>query len=99
MLSQEKIQEIIFSALKNINEERDADKQIGLTPVTPLFGEKASLDSLSLVSLIVDVESGITELIGKPISLTDDRAMSQIPPPFSDVTALVNYISLLVSEK
>lgn len=98
MLNKDAIQAIILQALKNINEERGPDEQLKIDLNTRLFGADAVLDSLSLVSVIVDVESAVSEQAGHEISLTDDRAMSQEISPFSDVNTLTDYIELLISE-
>lgn len=98
MLNKDVIQAIILQALKNINEERGPDEQLKIDLNTRLFGADAVLDSLSLVSVIVDVESAVSEQAGHEISLTDDRAMSQEISPFSDVNSLTAYIELLISE-
>ncbi len=98
MLNKDAIQAIILQALKNINEERGPDEQLKIDLNTRLFGADAVLDSLSLVSVIVDVESAVSEQAGHEISLTDDRAMSQEISPFSDVNTLTVYIELLISE-
>ncbi len=98
MLSKESIQSTIFNALKSINEERGPEEQILINADTRLFGTDAVLDSLSLVSVIVDVEAAISDASGREISLTDDRAMSQAVSPFSDVSTLTHYILLLLSE-
>ena len=98
MLKKDVIQAIILQALKNINEERGPDEQLKIDLSTRLFGVDAVLDSLSLVSVIVDVESAVSEQAGHEISLTDDRAMSQEISPFSDVNSLTAYIELLMSE-
>lgn len=84
--------EIIHRALRNLNEELPEDKQVALTASTKLFGPGASLDSLSLVSVIVDVESAVADELGGSLSLTDDKAMSQPVSPFSDVNTLADYI-------
>lgn len=98
MLKKDVIQAIILLALKNINEERGPDEQLKIDLNTRLFGADAVLDSLSLVSVIVDVESAVSEQAGHEISLTNDRAMSQEISPFSDVNSLTTYIQLLMSE-
>ncbi len=98
MLKKNVIQAIILQALKNINEERGSDEQLKIDLNTRLFGADAVLDSLSLVSVIVDVESAVSKQAGHEISLTDDRAMSQETSPFSDVNSLTAYIELLMSE-
>ena len=50
------------------------------------------LDSLSLVSVIVDVETAVADELGKAVSLTDDKAMTQDISPFSDVATLARYV-------
>ena len=98
MLKKEVVQDIILQALRDINEERGADEQIKIDLNTRLFGADAVLDSLSLVSVIVDVESAVSKQAAHEISLTDDRAMSQEISPYSDVKTLAAYIKLLLSE-
>lgn len=98
MLNKDAVQTIILLALQNINDERGPDEQLEVGLNTRLFGTDAVLDSLSLVSVIVDVEAAISDASGRDISLTDDRAMSQAASPFSDVSTLTDYILLLLSE-
>jgi acyl carrier protein len=89
---------IILQALESLNEELDAAQQVEVGPTTPLFGPAAQLDSLSLVSVIVDVETALTMQWGLPVSLTDDRAMSRDISPFDDVGALTDYVLELLAE-
>jgi acyl carrier protein len=98
MLNEADIQQIIFDALKSLNAELPDDKQIAIGPSTPLFGTNAEIDSLSLVSLIVDVETALNGEHDLEISLTDDRAMTREVSPFSDVQALKDYILELIAE-
>lgn len=84
--------EAIYQALRTLNEERGPEEQIEIGPDTCLFGEGSALDSLSLVSVIVDLETSVSDQFGKTISLTDDQAMSRDPVPFTDVGALKAYI-------
>lgn len=89
---------IILEALENLNQELDEAQRVEIGPVTPLFGPDAQLDSLSLVSVIVDVETALTIKWGAPISLTDDRAMSREISPFDDVGTLSDYVVELLAE-
>ncbi len=98
MLTKESIEVIILNALSNINEERGPDEKLTIDLDTRLFGTDAVLDSLSLVSVIVDVETAVSERVGRDICLTDDRAMSQETSPFSNVSTLSAYVELLLSE-
>ena len=98
MLTKESIEVISVNALININEERGPDEKLTIDLDTRLFGTDAVLDSLSLVSVIVDVETAVSERVGRDICLTDDRAMSQETSPFSNVSTLSAYVELLLSE-
>jgi acyl carrier protein len=92
MLTRGAVQQIILEALTSINEERSPAERFPVGPDTLLFGADAPLDSLSLVSVIVDVEQAVSDAAGTEVSLTDDRAMSQEVSPFTDVGALTDYI-------
>ena len=88
--------EIIQAALRNLNDELPADKRVPIAADTPLFGPDATLDSLSLVSVIVDVEAGVADGFSRPVSLTDDEAMGQPVSPFSSVATLADYVVKLL---
>ena len=98
MLTEQAIQDIILRALDILNSENGADRQITVNADTRLFGTDAALDSLSLVSVIVDVETELSTEAGRPISLTNDRAMARDTPPFTDVRALTAYSLELLAE-
>jgi acyl carrier protein len=93
------VEEIILTALHELNEEFDGDDKIAVGPETVLFGVDAEIDSLSLVSVIVDVETALSVDHGFELSLTDDRAMSREVSPFTDVPALKDYILELLAER
>jgi acyl carrier protein len=92
MLTRGQIQKIVLEALNTINDERSPEERFAVGPDTLLFGPDAPLDSLALVSVIVDVEQAVSDAAGAEISLTDDRAMSQEVSPFTDVATLTAYI-------
>jgi acyl carrier protein len=101
MLTQDKeaaVMACIYKAVRSLNEERGADEQIAVGPETCFFGEGSALDSLSLVSVIVDLETLVSDEFGRAISLTDDRAMGRDPVPFTDATTLKNYLLELLAE-
>ena len=87
---------IVFNSIETLNEEKeDKDNLLALEEETRLLGRGAKLDSLGLVTLIVDIEQRLADEIGMEISLTDEKAMSQTRSPFRDVKSLVNYICSL----
>jgi acyl carrier protein len=59
---------------------------------TRLFGETAALDSIGLVTLIVDLEEDIRVATGKTVTLADEKAMSRLTSPFRRVDLLAEYV-------
>lgn len=92
------VEAIILKALEDLNQELEPDDRIVVGPETALFGVDAEIDSLSLVSVIVDVETALSLDHGLEVSLTDDRAMGRAVSPFTDVPALKDYILELLEE-
>jgi hypothetical protein len=82
----------IYLALSRINELRDPGDQIACDEDTVLYGSGGALDSLGLVSLIMDLEMAINERTGGDLVLADAEAMSQRRNPFRDVRRLADYV-------
>lgn len=79
----------------------DAAKDFSATAVeegTRLFGSSGFLDSVGLVSLVLDVEQQVNDRWGLSLSLADDRAMSQQRSPFRSVGSLADYVVMLAGE-
>lgn len=75
------------------------DQKFVISENTILFGRDSNIDSLSLVSLIVDLESYFLDEHNLEISLTDDRAMTREISPFNTVANLTDYLTEIVNEK
>jgi hypothetical protein len=82
----------IYQAIARINELRDPDQRIACSEETILYGAGGALDSLNLVSLILDVEQGVNERSGGGLVLADAQAMSQRRNPFRDVRSMADYV-------
>ncbi len=57
-----------------------------------LFGPSGLLDSLGLVSVLVEIEQKIADRHGVAVSLMDDRAMSESSSPFRTIDSLADYV-------
>lgn len=93
-----KINDIIVQTLLEINEEIENENLVTITLKTKIFGANGALDSLALVSFIVDLEERISDEFSKNIVLADEKAMSQKTSPFRDVASLTTYIAKLLRE-
>lgn len=94
----EHIIEIISKAVADIGEELENETLLHVNEETKLFGQGGALDSLSLVSLIADVEEKIYDAYERSIVLADERAMSQRTSPFRDIKSLSDYVEKLLDE-
>jgi len=95
------VQGIIVSSLKAVLLDREGGLQSPLPPIDEsmlLFGPRSIIDSLTLVSLLVDVEQRLNEELGVSIVIADERAMSQERSPFRTVGTLSDYVQGLVDE-
>jgi D-alanine--poly(phosphoribitol) ligase subunit 2 len=98
MRESERITEAVFQAIDELNDILPPERQLQKSPDTVLYGSDGRLDSLELVNLIVAAEQNIEDEMGIPITLADERAMSQRNSPFRTVATLVDYIASLLKE-
>jgi acyl carrier protein len=97
-MTEREVEAVIYSAIEALNTERPLDDAIPRELSTILFGADSRIDSLSLVSLIVDVETKINADYGLAISLADDRALARTESPYASVKALKAYVLELAEE-
>jgi hypothetical protein len=98
MPMREKIIQMLFSAIDEINQLLPAEEQLEKDLATPLAGDFGRLDSAGLINLIVVTEQKTADELGRPILLTDDRTLSQVDRVFRTLGTLAGYIEQLVSE-
>ncbi len=87
-----KIVSIIEAVVKDYSEQTQNSLIANPDINTALFGQKAAIDSIGLVTIIVSTEQKIEEEFGNAITLADERAMSQKNSPFLSSGFLTNYI-------
>lgn len=98
-MTKQEITAIVINQVEQLNDTFPDAQKITVNENTVLFGNGSSIDSLSLVSIIVDLEMLFSDEHGFDISLTDDRAMAREQSPFTNITTLVDYIFELITEK
>jgi len=90
---QDTIFEIVSAAVTELNEELAYDSLENPNTETTLHGGEDGIDSLSLVSLIVDIENRVAAQLGKDVVLADEKAMSERNSPYRSVGALCEFIA------
>ena len=83
---------VVESAIKDLNEELLYASLENVAEQTPVYGGPDSIDSLSLVSLVVDLESRVAEEFGTNVVLSDEKAMSARNSPYSTAGSLTDFI-------
>jgi acyl carrier protein len=92
-MMKEKIFELVKSSLEELNEELEYSSLRDVSWETSIAGGESNLDSLSLVTLIVGLETKIERTFNKKILLADEKAMSVRNSPFRNMGSLVNFIA------
>jgi hypothetical protein len=95
----QKIVAAIYRAVDWINEGLRPDYQLVKAPETKLVGPQSVLDSIQLVSLIVNTEREIEDAFGVAVTLADERALSMKVSPFRSIQSLADYIALLIKKR
>lgn len=96
-MDKNQIRDIVISKVKAVSETLPADQQFEVDDDTVLFGEGSNIDSLSLVSVVVDLETSFSEDHDFVISLTDDNAMTRKVSPYESVRNMVDYIDEMIN--
>lgn len=98
-MKREQVLKIIIENVRNLVDTYPENQRFNVDENTILFGLKSEIDSLSLVSVIVDLETEFYDSFNIEMSLTDDRAMTREVSPYDNISVLADYIVELVTEK
>ena len=99
-LRRSEIAGLVLSSLESVlaTGPDDQPHPVELGEDTCLMGRTGVLDSMGLVTLVVDVEQRLEEEHDIVVVIADERAMSQKHSPFRSVGSLAAYIRQLVEE-
>ena len=90
----EMVEQIVFSIISSNTE----DLNIGIiNSETLLLSEGSDIDSMTIVSIVVDLESKLSDVFQKEISLSDEKAMTREKSPFKNIKNLIEYILELLN--
>jgi ClpP class serine protease len=91
MLEQKVAEEIVLAALREAVDQSGGDAS-AVNADTVIVGPGAVIDSIGVVSLIVDIEQRLEMEHQVSVTLANDRAMSQRNSPFRTPTVLAEHI-------
>ena len=98
-MNKDQILSIVIDKVNALVETLPGDSKFKVNEATVLFGPNSNIDSLSLVSIIVELETAFSVDHNHDISLSDDRAMMREVSPFATINNLVDYIDELINGK
>jgi acyl carrier protein len=95
----EQVKNFIYESLREVLEDSNDNE---LVQKLELEGDQflvlANLDSLDMVSMLVEIESSIQDELGVQILISADRAMSE-RGPFATVSSLLEFTMKLIEEE
>lgn len=94
----EKVFKIISDAIAELNEELEYEELENVTAETPIFGGESGVDSLSLVSLVVEIEGQVNEAFDANVTLADEKAMSSRNSPYRNVASFTEFVLAKLGE-
>ena len=89
---------IVIASIQEVFAQTGLEAPPQVTEDTVLVGKDAVLDSLGVVSLIVEVEQRVESEHGDSVTLANDKAMSQRNSPFRTVGVLTDHVVAMVAE-
>lgn len=92
------LRSLLLESLNDLRAEAGKEPVQGFDPELRLFGPEGELDSLGLVSLIVDIEARVQTQLGISVVLADERAMSNRSSPFRTMETLLELLTQRVAE-
>jgi acyl carrier protein len=90
--------QVVSASLREVLEQNDEPVPDLINTDTVLVGNEAVLDSLGVVSLIVEIEQRLEIEHDVSVTLANDKAMSQRNSPFRTVGVLADYMCSLIQE-
>ena len=92
MSKKQTLLDIIYEVIDEINEIGNLEEKLKKSPDTQLYGPDGQMDSMSIVSMITQVEQEVEDRFDTPVSLTSEKGMSQKNSPFKSIKSLVDFI-------
>lgn len=88
----------ILHCLGQLGREWNREELLIADENTRLYGEKSGIDSIGLVTLMVEVEARLSREFGRELVLASEQAMSLKHSPFRRVGTLADYVVSLIEK-
>ena len=96
MVERERILNVIYQAIDDVNQQLPKDHRLTKSPNAELYSPSSTLDSLGAVNLILAVEERIEEEFGIAINIADSSVLNRESNPFKSVSTLSEYLEAIL---
>ena len=90
--TKDSILELIYIAIEKYNELNPDNLKLNKSLETVIFGSKGNLDSLGLITFLVEVENLINKNLNSRISIIDEMLFLEENSPYRNIDSLCKYI-------
>src|SRR5687768_9752875 len=97
MADRERILQAVYRAVDALNQQLRKSVSVTKAPDAVICGKPGKLESIDVVTLIMEVEDQVKAEFGTSITIADDRAMSRENSPFLTVGTLSDYVAELLN--
>lgn len=98
-MSVEQIKSIVIKVILQLQKDGIISENVKINDSTCLYGPNGALASIHLITAVIDIESEISLVYGKRISLTDPKMFSTKRSPFASIDELSNFTFELLNNK
>ena len=84
--------ELIYSSIKEVNKQQSPSNQLKLDINEYLISDKSSIDSLGLITLLINIEGAVSKNYNKNINLIEEELISEIDTPFETIGSLAKWL-------
>ena len=91
-IKKEFILELLYSSIDEYNQMNPESLKLEKSLQTSLFGKESNLDSLGLLSFLVEIENIIKKNINEDICIIDEKFFLDENSPYDNVETLLDYI-------
>jgi len=94
-----RVEAVIHRVVDELNAQLPKPQRLEKSPETVLVGERARLDSLGLVNLVVALEQRIEDELGATVVLTEDPELLSEGGPCSTLGRLADHLTELLTRR
>jgi len=91
------LETILYPAVDAVRDTVERGDELKKSATAPLYGDGAPLNSLGLVSFVIEVEERVATATGKTVRLVTPAAMSRKHSPFRTLGSLAEYVDELLT--